>query len=369
MSVLEEVESIKTRLLTPTTDLRALKRSLASSFAQIHHTLSQFEHHNPKLLALLREAAGSQAVLLNQRTDHTLAQLLLDPRPAYPLLGKGTPLKHLTHLAESQRFELLTQPTEHGTTLSLGGSCLVVDIDLDPSSAVTRCSFSYSYQDAQYKDPKLDAFLLAHLAELHLVTPGSGTPMERDALEQRVELGLQEVQRTLRELKTLDDQMSTSGGDLFMLLREMGDTLGGASTTGELQLESGIGWKAIYHLSPPLPAPVLPTLSALDLADFLDSPNVHRVRVGIDSHTAQGGAFFRASFEPKVIIGKVTGRNLVALLGEDMAHVALERGTAVDGIEDMLLRSSTLLLQEVRPFLLALCSSDASYSERWSTPI
>lgn len=181
-----------------------------------------------KLLSLLKETASSQAVLLSHRQDaKRAADALRTRRPPLPVLSagllQGTPADRTLAIldAVSTALGLSTFRDTAGdalTTLSVGGKCMVVDLDVDASTGrVLRTKLSYVIGDNMVEDEAIAGVLGAALANFERV--------KEVEWEAQVETGLGRFRDALEELKRLDEMTVETSVDCFAVAAKMASSV------------------------------------------------------------------------------------------------------------------------------------------------
>lgn len=177
-----------------------------------------------KLLTLLKETASSQAVLLSHRQDATRAQgALVARRPPLPvlspaLLAHGAPADRTLAILDHIATALALSTFRDAHTLALGGKCMVVDLDVDPTSGrVLRTKFAYVIRERTVEDELIAHVLAAALADLERV--------HEVVCEARVEAGLARFRDALGELKRLDELTVDTGIDCFAVAARMASSI------------------------------------------------------------------------------------------------------------------------------------------------
>lgn len=211
-----------------------------ATFSVIKSTLLAFERDilmkpesgvTERYLSLLRESAGSGAVLLNHQADNNLASLILKSarqNRQFPILstkllsssGENRSLQLLKYLAATElEFDVFSENLENlpFVTISLGAKTMVIDFEVKPTGQISRIKFSYSFGDHAGGSAPIDRLLLQDLESFHLLGTGIEpcTVEEESESERLMEVGLKRVYNLLRELKRLDSGTEKQSRDLF----------------------------------------------------------------------------------------------------------------------------------------------------------
>lgn len=353
------------------------KTDLRSTLATIKATLAAFSpvlNSNPptKLLALLRETSGSEAVLLSHQADIFNLRHSLSSRAPYPLIPPlATPssqqtLAILNQIGHAAVLALFTDhsPSSDIHTISLGGTIMVVDIDVMPSGAVARARFSY-VSAAQTDDEEIAREIESCLQGMDAI--------DSPVLQGAIEDGLRRFFGLLQELKRLDELTERSTRDCFALVKHLAKELVTAlaaeppdnpffPTSHGSMVASAVTPRPriAYHRATLLFPPVA---IAKRLSERLSSLeiNLHEV--------LDGSAVFLATLEPAIPITAEAGKRILAVTGKPVStnvNSQVSRKRRKRGLGSLVPFEQLLMVHTFVPVCHAIHKCPADLSFLWS---